>query len=143
MVNTLGRSRFAGFSSFVLLSLILFVKGICAILSVLIVLFLSTENFFDYRNLDLNLIFQLLPFLALFFGIVYSFFKMQVSGYIILIASAFFWVSTSIFRNQFWLGWFYLVFPLTGGLLVLLAKIDTYKKQRKKRKIISRKGNSK
>ncbi|MGQ9819195.1 MAG: hypothetical protein ACUVQ1_04635 [Candidatus Kapaibacteriales bacterium] len=138
MGNTVGKSNSQFFSNLVLTSFRWFIKGISAFFIFVIILFLLTEDFYDYSIWNLPLICQLLPFLVIFFGLVYSFFKPYVSGFLILAGSIFFWISTIITRNQIWLGWIFLIFPLTGILLITMHKLDDTQ-QNKQKKMLRRK----
>lgn len=124
MANTVGKSNSQQVLKLLLSSFRGFIKGTCAFFVVIIVLFLLTEDFYDYTTWDLPLILQLFPFLILLFGLIYSFFKPYVSGFIIFFASIIFWLATLITRNQVWLGWVYLIFPQIGVLLIMINKFN-------------------
>lgn len=135
MGSTAGKSNSRQISQLLLSSFRLFIKGVCAFFIFLIVLFLLTEDFYDYTTCDLPLILQLFPFLTLLFGLIYSFFKPYVSGFIIFFASIIFWFSTIIARNQVWLGWMYLIFPLIGILLIMVNRFEQTQQKRPKKNL--------
>lgn len=127
MGNTQGKGKVHNsekYFNYFVLSFWYFFRILFLILIVFMVLFLWTEDFYDYTQWDLPLGLQLIGFLGLMVGMALLFFKPKYSGWTILSSSLFFWVVTAIFRNHFWLGWFYLFFPLSGILLIILLKIQ-------------------
>jgi len=110
-----------------------FVFLICVIF---MVLFLWTEDFFDYTQWDLPLGLQLLGFVGIMIGMLLLFYRPNYSGWVILASSIFFWIVTAVFRQSFWLGWFFLVFPLSGILILILQRIESLSS------ILTRRGKS-
>jgi hypothetical protein len=95
------------------------------LLVIFMVLFLWTEDFFDYTQWDLPLGLQLLGFVGLMVGMILLFFRPKYSGWVIIASSLFFWIVTFVFRNSYWLGWFFLVFPFSGLLIIILQRIES------------------
>jgi hypothetical protein len=100
------------------------IRALIVVFIVLMVLFLWTDDFYDYTNWDIELGLQLLGFTGMLVGLIWSFFRTRTSGYIVLISSFYFWVITFIVRSQLWLGWGFLFFPSVGLLLINYEKLE-------------------
>lgn len=100
------------------------IKTLIVVFIVLMILFLWTEDFYDYTNWDIALGLQLFGFTGMLVGLIWSFFRTRTAGYIVLISSLYFWIITFIVRSQLWLGWGFLFFPSVGLLLINYEKLE-------------------
>lgn len=94
------------------------IKALTVTFIALMILFLWTDDFYDYTNWDIELGLQLLGFTGMLVGLIWSFVRTKTAGYIVLISSLYFWIITFIVRSQLWLGWGFLFFPAIGLILI-------------------------
>lgn len=100
------------------------IKALTVLFTVLMILFLWTDDFYDYTNWDIELGLQLLGFTGMLVGLIWSFFRTKTAGYIVLIFSFYFWIITFIVRGQLWLGWGFLFFPAIGLILINYERLE-------------------
>lgn len=126
MVNTAARSRKSVISvpEVIFRFLRFIIKALIVFFIVLMILFLWTDDFYDYTNWNLELGLQLLGFTGILIGFIWSFFRNRIAGYIVLFSSFYFWIITFIVRSQLWLGWGFLFFPSVGLLLINYEKLE-------------------
>ncbi|MCX7880603.1 MAG: hypothetical protein N2517_08075 [Ignavibacteria bacterium] len=106
-----------------ILSAWVILRSIALILFGLMLLFLTTEDFYDINKWNLSLGLRILLFLGLMFSLVFSFFKPRLSGYLIVVFSLSFWLASFILIKKVWLGWLFLIFPLLGFMFIIFSKI--------------------
>ncbi len=100
------------------------IKALIVLFIVLMILFLWSDDFYDYTNWNIELGLQLLGFTGILVGLIWSFFRTRTAGYIVLISSFCFWIVTFIVRSQLWLGWGFLFFPAIGLILINYEKLE-------------------
>ncbi len=131
MANTAGKGKSSAkskskFPGFALKYLLFVLRALLLFFIILMFLVLWTDDLYDYTKWDTALGLQLLGFVGLIVGFALFFFRPNISGWVVLTSSIFFWLVTIIFRGQIWLGWLYLVFPLLGVLLIAFERLRSF-----------------
>ena len=101
------------------------VKVLSVILSLLMLMFIFGEGLPAIGEMSPRETILLVCFSGILTGLILVWIKIKAAAWIILGSSAAFWLIEIIYQSNFWLHWFFLIYPLISLLIFLSEKYTT------------------
>ncbi|MEM4260941.1 MAG: hypothetical protein QXG00_06905 [Candidatus Woesearchaeota archaeon] len=102
-------------------------RVITILLLLLMLMFIFGDGLPHISDFSVREILLLICFLGMTTGLVYIWFNERIGSLILFISSLLFWIINIIFTGNFWLGWFFLIYPALSFIFFILSRIQLKK----------------